>query len=215
MASVKAEIIYETGKNQTASLPIVMERYHVEEHSALGESGQHILNIQQKSKNEMHVSFYILTYQGAVLKSDGTFQAEKSEDVREKVAAVKKLRQELAELHRQPVCRMQWGEERFSGVLASLTYRYTMYAESGIPVRANFEAVFQEAVDIDSALQNDNTPQSPDRSKYRPVYENTHLYQMAYQEYNDPGAWRIIAEANGMTDPLDVTPGMMLVLPPL
>ncbi|MBQ8515484.1 MAG: hypothetical protein IJ496_08805 [Ruminococcus sp.] len=215
MASVKAEIVYETGKNQTASLSIVMERYHVEEHGALGENGQHILNIQQKSRNEMHVSFYILTYQGANLKGDGTFSEEKIEDVREKVEAVRNLRQELAELHRQPICRMQWGEERFSGILTSLQYRYTMYAENGIPVRANFEAVFQEAVDIDSALQNDNTPQSPDRSKYRPVYENTHLYQMAYQEYNDAGAWRVIAEANGLSDPLDVRPGMMLVLPPL
>ncbi|MBQ3566736.1 MAG: hypothetical protein IJA12_06105 [Oscillospiraceae bacterium] len=156
-----------------------MENFKVLENSKFGEDGQKILSVQQKKKNELEVKFYILTYTGAKLSKDGVFTEEVIEDAREKVNAVRKLNGEIAELHRQPVCKVKWGEEQFVGILKNLEYRYTMYAKDGTPVQANFTATFQESIDIDSALQNDNTPQSPDRTKYRPVYERTQLFQMA------------------------------------
>ncbi len=214
MPAMDAKITYETGKSSKKEIQIVRQKYNVVQHGNFSERQQRPLSIQQKEPNELHVDFYILTYSGPVLKRNGEFVPEKIEDARESVRNVQKLLCEIGELHRQPVCKILWGEECFSGMLTSLDYRYTMYANNGTPIRVNCQAVFKEWIDVDSALKNDNTPQSPDRSKYRMVYENTQLCQMAYQEYDDPGSWRLIAEANGINDPLDLTPGMLLALPP-
>jgi len=214
MPAVEAKIVYETGKTTTKSIPIVMEQYQVKKNGDFSEGQQRIATIQQKKLDELSVDFYILTYSGAALNSNGEYVPEKIEDAREKVEEIKKLLQRVGELHRQPVCKVQWGEELFCGILSNLDYRFTMFLHDGTPVRASFQAVFQEIVDVDSAMQNDNTPQSPDRSKYRTVYEKTQLYQMAYQEYDDPTKWRVIAEANSIDDPLDLVPGKLLSLPP-
>lgn len=214
MPAVEAKIVYETGKTTTKSIPIFMEQFQIQKNSNFSENQQRKTTIQQKDPDELKVEFYILTYSGATLNGNGEIEPEKIEDAREKVGEIKRLMQEIGELHRQPVCRVQWGEEMFCGILSNLDYRYTMFVPDGTPVRASFQATFFEPVDVDSAMQNDNTPQSPDRSKYRPVYEKTQLYQMAYLEYDDPAKWRIIAEANEISDPLDLMPGMLLSLPP-
>jgi nucleoid-associated protein YgaU len=46
------------------------------------------------------------------------------------------------------------------------------------------------------------------------VSEGDRLDWIAYQEYNDAREWRRIAEANHITNPLALRPGMMLVIPP-
>ena len=214
MTAVNAKIVYETGKNAYEELQIVMQKYKPILYSSFSEWEQRYLSLQQKIPDELYVEFYIMTYSGPVLKSDGQFVSEQMEDVRMKMNDIKKLKSENGELHRQPICKIQWGEESFRGILSYLDYRYTMFAKNGTPVCVNCAAVFMESIDIDEVLKNDNTPQSPDRSKYRMIYENTRLCQMAYQEYDDPGCWRLIAEANGIIDPLDLTAGKLLALPP-
>ena len=39
------------------------------------------------------------------------------------------------------------------------------------------------------------------------------LQQLAWQEYGDAGAWRPIAAANGLDDPMRLRPGSTLLLP--
>ena len=41
------------------------------------------------------------------------------------------------------------------------------------------------------------------------------LDRIAAAHYADPFNWRLIAEANGIIDPLDVAPGTVLVIPEL
>lgn len=214
MPLIESKIEYETGKNSHQEIKIEMRKYTPAYHSKFNEQVQRHLSVKQKKPDTLNVEFDIITYSGAVLKSNGDLIPAKIEDVRESVNKIKKLMDEIAELHRQPICRVLWGEESFKGILTFLKYRYTLFTKEGTPVCAKFEAVFKEWINVDSALQNDNTAQSPDRSKYRMVYENTRLCQMAYQEYDDPGSWRLIAEANGINDPLDLTSGMLLALPP-
>lgn len=214
MAAIEAKIVYETGKTKTKDISILMEQYQIEKKSNYSDNLQRKTIIQQKDPDELKIEFYILTYTAASLNESGEIIPKKIEDARERVDEIKKLLKDISELHRQPVCRVEWGEEMFCGILSNLDYRYTMFMSDGIPVRVSFKALFTEYVDTDSAMQNDNTPQSPDRSKYRPIFEKTQLYQMAYIEYDDPGKWRIIAEANEIDDPLDLIPGTMLSLPP-
>jgi nucleoid-associated protein YgaU len=47
------------------------------------------------------------------------------------------------------------------------------------------------------------------------VNEGDRLDWIAYREYNDAGEWRRIAEANHITNPLALQPGMTLVIPTL
>jgi nucleoid-associated protein YgaU len=46
------------------------------------------------------------------------------------------------------------------------------------------------------------------------VSEGDRLDWIAYREYNDASEWRKIAEANRITNPLALQPGMVLVIPP-
>lgn len=214
MPTTDAKIVYETGKGSDKTLNIIVQSFNSINHSNFSDRQQRAASIQQKEPDELKLDFYILTYEGPVLTRNGDMVPEKIEDAREVIVKVKNLMNEIGELHRQPLCKLQWGEEYFCGMLTDLDYRYTMYAKDGTPVRVTCKAVFKEWIDVSSALQGDNTPQSPDRSKYRMIYENTQLCHMAYQEYDDPDSWRLIAEANGINDPLDLTPGMLVALPP-
>lgn len=214
MDAVEATISYETDKNSSESLSVTMESYNVNKQNRLSGEGLFVLSPSQKQRNTLEISFYIMTYSCARLTTEG-FTEEKTEDVRSYAASLSKLMETVSELHRPPKCTVKWSDERFEGFLKELKYRYTAYSDDGIPVRADFSAVFAEAEDIDGILQNDNTPASPDRTKYRTVCEGTGLFLLAYREYGDPGLWRVIAEANGIDDPLDITAGQTLVLPPL
>ena len=40
------------------------------------------------------------------------------------------------------------------------------------------------------------------------------LHSVAYAEYGNPGLWRVLAEANGVDDPLRIAPGTALLIPP-
>ena len=41
------------------------------------------------------------------------------------------------------------------------------------------------------------------------------LAAIAHVEYNDPGEWRRIANANDIDDPMSLKPGMKLLVPPI
>ena len=45
--------------------------------------------------------------------------------------------------------------------------------------------------------------------------EKTPLILIAGKEYGNPAEWRIIAEANGIDDPIHLTIGQELLIPPL
>lgn len=117
-------------------------------------------------------------------------------------------------LHRPPVCRLQWGDQGifFQGVLQQLETTYTMFTAAGIPVRATNRCTFRQWRANSDDLKRQNL-MSSDVAKVRTVRRGETLAAIAAAEYDDPRAWRAIAEANGIDDPLAVEPGMRLVLP--
>jgi nucleoid-associated protein YgaU len=114
------------------------------------------------------------------------------------------------------VCRLVWGAQGvfFQGVLTALTQTFTMFLTTGTPVRARLACTFTEWLSghIEALLQN---KQSPDVTKTRVVRRGETLSGIAADEYDDPGQWRPIARANGILDPLQVTPGTVLTIPVL
>lgn len=118
-------------------------------------------------------------------------------------------------LHRPPRCILWWGKFRlFVGVLTSLNQSFTMFMADGTPVRAQLACTFTE---FNTLIRNVRTRelQSSDVTKRVTVQRTDTLQSIAAAEYNDASLWRHIAKANGIINPLSVTPGMVLIVPPL
>jgi nucleoid-associated protein YgaU len=98
-------------------------------------------------------------------------------------------------------------------VLESVTEEFSLFSGSGIPVRAKLTVTFREAWTIDQQLQ--QTPRhSSDRTTTRRVVEGDTLSGLAFAEYSDASAWRLIADANLLDNPRILPAGMLLTIPP-
>lgn len=119
-------------------------------------------------------------------------------------------------MHRPPVCRLLWGKSGvfFQGVLESLTQRFTLFLEDGSPVRATLSCAFKEWRDAQEEARRQDK-QSVDVVKTHILRRGDTLSAIAMKEYQDPSLWRPIAEANAITDPLNLPYGRSLVIPTL
>lgn len=115
-------------------------------------------------------------------------------------------------LHRPPLCKFIWSSFAFEGYVTSFRANYTMFLDDGTPVRAKVALTIEGA-----ELGNDaKVPfQSPDRTKSRTLQEGQQLWEIAYEEYENPEMWREIAKANGIKNPLDLKRGTRLIIPAL
>jgi hypothetical protein len=141
-----------------------------------------------------------------------TFEA--GTDVRTHTGRIYGLLEIQKETHAPPLCTFRWGGFSFKGVIESVDGRFTLFFPNGTPARATLSVSFKEAVDISKAVKKTAT-ESVDRRKTRIVKGGDTLSSIAAAEYGDPGQWRPIARANGITDPLALRPGQRLILPAL
>lgn len=132
---------------------------------------------------------------------------------------VSKITKEIADatsidgsLHRPPKVTFQWGSLNFEGVVTKVSHTYTMFTESGMPVRAKVNLTFKSLISP-SDKRRKSPFESPDRTKYRTVKEGIQLWDLAYAEYGDPDMWKVIARANGILNPLDIKAGQVVKLP--
>ena len=118
--------------------------------------------------------------------------------------------------HRPPVCRLQWGDQGifFQGVLQQLETSFTMFTAAGVPVRATARCTFREWLPNSKDMEKQDL-KSADVAKVWVVRRGQSLASIASIEYGDPRIWRVIADANGIDNPLALTPGTRLMLPPL
>jgi nucleoid-associated protein YgaU len=149
-----------------------------------------------------------------VLVPVNPFQQSGATDVRRHTDQVALLAEVNRELHRPPICRLQWGTfDIFTGVLTGLEQRFTMFLEDGTPVRATVTCTFLESLPPQRGRAREL--HSADVTKTRQVRRNDTLQSIAAEEYNDPGLWRHIATANGIVNPRTVAPGTVLTIPKL
>ncbi len=115
-----------------------------------------------------------------------------------------------------PWVRFDWGTSRttsFDGVLSSLSVSYTLFDVDGKPLRATCSLSIEEA-SVDPAGQNP-TSGSREARRTHTVVAGDSLPLLAWREYGDATAWRTIAEANGIDDPMHLPPGSELLVPAL
>ncbi|MEW1698346.1 LysM peptidoglycan-binding domain-containing protein [Streptomyces sp. NPDC093249] len=113
-----------------------------------------------------------------------------------------------------PWVRFSWGSfstVQFVAYVTSVSATYTLFSPSGIPIRATCSLALTE---ISSATkkQNPTSGALSARRVHRTVAGDS-LASLAWREYGDATRWRVIAEANGIDDPMRLRPGTELLLP--
>lgn len=135
-------------------------------------------------------------------------------DVREITSVIVGMMDVDSDLHAPPTCRFVWGSLDFKGVVTSISQKYTMFLESGVPVRATLGMSLKSSQTMKEQYQ-EIPRQSADRTKLKTIKLGDQLWSIAADEYEDPGAWRHIAEANGIDNPRLLAAGKSLTIPRL
>jgi nucleoid-associated protein YgaU len=139
---------------------------------------------------------------------------EKGEDVRDYTGKLTALLDIDADLHAPLICKFIWGKLEFKATLERVSQRFTMFLDSGIPVRATLSVTFKEYKTMTEQLQSPPR-ESADRTKRRVIKQGDTLWLIADREYGDPDLWRPIAEANKIDNPRILEIGKEIIIPPL
>ncbi|WP_406835696.1 peptidase M23 [Streptomyces sp. AHU1] len=99
----------------------------------------------------------------------------------------------------------------FPGYVSQVQVKYTLFTTSGVPIRAVCQVTMEE-ISGETAGQNPTSGALTARRVHRLRAGDT-LQGLAWAEYGDAGAWRAIAEANGIDDPMRLAEGRELLLP--
>lgn len=136
-------------------------------------------------------------------------------DVREKTNEIVKLTLIQRELKRPPAVQISWGaappansDFPFTGVVSTLTQRFTLFSSDGKPLRATLNVTFTEFLDPEL-----NQRQTDPEFTTRRIKRGDTLSGIAAEVYRNPALWRLIAEANNLDDPRHLTIGQTLAIP--
>ncbi|WP_328609381.1 LysM peptidoglycan-binding domain-containing protein [Amycolatopsis sp. NBC_00345] len=126
-------------------------------------------------------------------------------------------RQSKLVYYRLPILRFMWGfGAPLHNCLVNLegvTVDYQRFDFTGTPVWAKLKLDLVEYSD-DPPFTNPTSGGRPGRTKHV-VTQGENVMQIANRAYGSPNAWRLVAEANGIDDPLRIKPGRTLALPPV
>jgi len=114
---------------------------------------------------------------------------------------------------RPPTVTFTWGAQVLKAVAKSLSVQYTLFRPDGKPLRAAVKLSLMEVPE--GGLEGQNPTTRGEVLESRIVRDGDSLQSLAYAAYGDPTQWRVIAEANGIDDPLVLTRGRSLVIPRL
>jgi nucleoid-associated protein YgaU len=111
-----------------------------------------------------------------------------------------------------PWVRFMWGGlSGFVGYITSVSAKYTLFAPSGMPIRAVCTVAMTE-------LATEQGKQNPTSGGLQPrrlhtVREGDTLAGIAYRAYGRSALWRALADVNGIDDPMRLRPGRSILLP--
>ena len=140
--------------------------------------------------------------------------SEEKTDVRDYTAKIEELMLVNAQEHRPPILRFSWGSLSFDCVLEDLVQRFTLFTNDGTPLRAICKVVFKEYATAATQLSGTRR-ESADHTKRMTLRDGETSSSLAAREYNDCSKWRVIADANNIDDPENISAGTIVELPPL
>jgi len=161
------------------------------------------VQFQRVEDDDLTVSLFFDTY-------------EQRTDVRAKTGKIAALTQPTigtAERREPPVVVFTWAGPLFVGIVSKLDQKFTMFLETGVPVRAELTVTFK------SILTPEEDQHAQGKFNCRQLWqvrENDRLYLIAQTALGRADQWRLIAEANNIYDPLNFPTredvGRMLVI---
>jgi hypothetical protein len=115
---------------------------------------------------------------------------------------------------RPPWCTFHWGDmHSFKAVLENLSLTFTYFSSDGVPLRAEVDLTLKQFEDEASWGPMNPTSTTPHPHAVHYLRAGETLDRVAAVCYGNSGRWRVIAEANGVLDPLILPPGTPLILP--
>lgn len=120
-----------------------------------------------------------------------------------------------------PFVTFRWGSVDLpKSVPVSLTIQHVLFHPNGEPIRALVDLELAQAEKASTASsgstsQGQNPTTRAGEQRVHRVRDGDSLPSIAYSAYGDPTRWRLIAEANGIDDPLRLRRGSDLTIPGL
>lgn len=115
---------------------------------------------------------------------------------------------------RPPVVMFQWGATwTFSAVITSIKERFTLFLPTGTPVRSTLDVTFQQIKDKHEHPNTNPTSGGTGGERIWIVSGGDTLAWIAHKEYGDATLWRVIADANKLTQVRQLIPGTILEIP--
>jgi Contractile injection system tube protein/LysM domain len=121
-----------------------------------------------------------------------------------------------------PFVTFTWGSvNTFKAVATSLSVQFKLFHPNGEPVSADVGLELAQAEKASTASSaTGGEPQNPTTlamrgMKVHTVADGDSLASIAYGAYGDPTRWRLIAEANGIDNPMHLRRGTPLTIPRL
>jgi Contractile injection system tube protein/LysM domain len=140
-----------------------------------------------------------------------TYENKVDKDVRKQTLRITSLLNKDINTKAPPILLFSWGSLQFKCVLDSVSQRFTMFLNSGIPVRAKLSVSFKQFEPVEIEIKQGLFTVPPTVSR---VIEGDTLSKIAGEVLGDPGEWREIAKLNNIDDPFHLTPGQPLMMPP-
>lgn len=112
-----------------------------------------------------------------------------------------------------PVLLFIWGGTLMECVLHRCTIEFTRFDQSGDPIRAKVNFTVKEEPSLLGLIPTNPTSGGLPGRRSHVVNQGESLQGIAVGAYGDPRAWRAIASANAVDDPLRVRPGDVVYLP--
>ena len=107
-----------------------------------------------------------------------------------------------------------WGDlHSFKAVVESLSLSFTYFSASAIPLRAKASLSLKQWQDEGKWRPQNPTSGTPAPHRLHQLQSGETFDRLAARYYGDSTQWRVIAQANGVVDPMSVRPGTLLVIP--
>lgn len=104
-----------------------------------------------------------------------------------------------------------WGPINFTCVLESVTKKFTMFRNDGVPVRATLTVKFKEYIKNSAPKEKESLHST---TRVKSIKAGDSLWSIAAAAYGSAGMWRPIAEKNNIANPRLLKPGNEIILPP-
>ncbi len=112
-----------------------------------------------------------------------------------------------------PILLFSWGPFIMECTLNQVSVDFERFSSSGTPTRGKVTFTLKEEPSLLALLPTNPTSGGLPGRQAHVVTEGENLHLIAARTYGHPGAWRAVAAANGIDDPLRVRPGQTVYLP--